>query len=322
MTTARSNTTKSKNKNKSKESLFGINDCHNPRRNTKKGYAFNKRNKTAKKKPALHAAPYNYKTIFLFPHSLGQSRGGVEMAPGRLNKYINRRKHVVKMVKNTGNLFKNIQQLYKANQKTRGKIINIGGDHSMSIATIADTLNKYPDAKVVYFDAHADINTYKSSNSKHYHGMPLSFITGLNRNAKFGFIKNKLPFTNLLYIGSRCWDTFEVNEVYKDDIKFLTPDDINLHFKESLNKIMDFVGDSPIHVSFDVDSIDPKYIPSTGTPVKNGIQLQNAITILDYLNGLNIVNMDITELNMKLGKGNDGEKSLINTEHLFHKFLQ
>jgi arginase len=110
--------------------------------------------------------------------------------------------------------------------------------------------------------------------------------------------------------------------VYNKKIKFLTPNDINNDFENSLNKIKTFVGDSPIHVSFDVDSVDPKYIPSTGTPVKNGIEMNKAITILDNLNNNNeIVNMDITELNMDLGKKRDGIKSGINTEKIFHKFI-
>jgi arginase len=212
--------------------------------------------------------------------------------------------------------------LYNKNKSLKGQLINIGGDHSMSIATISDTLNKYPNAKVIYFDAHADINTYKSSKSKHYHGMPLSFITGMDIDKNFSFIKNKLPFENLLYIGSRCWDIFEVNEIYKKNIKFLTPDEINNNFKESLNKIMNFVGNSPVHVSFDVDAIDPKYIPSTGTSVKNGIELNNAIKILDNLNNTKIVNMDITELNDQLGTRDDVYKSIKNTELLFSKFLK
>jgi arginase len=151
--------------------------------------------------------------------------------------------------------------------------------------------------------------------------MPLSFVTGIDHNKKFPFIKNKLPFENLLYIGSRCWDIFEVNEVYKKNIQILTPDDINKDFNGSINKIMNFVGNSPVHVSFDVDSIDPKYIPSTGTPVKNGVELNNAIKILDNLNNTNIVNVDITELNKELGSKSDGNKSVKNTEILFHKFL-
>ena len=295
-------------------SLFGINDCHKP----KKNYTFKKYSKKTMK---LKEKPYNYKTIILFPHKLGQTKTGTEKAPKYLNKFINRKKHNVKLVKNTGNFFKNINELYKKNEKSVGKIVNIGGDHSMSIATIADTLNKYPDSKVVYFDAHADINTYKSSNSKHYHGMPLAFVTGIDSDKKFTFLKNLLPFENLLYIGSRCWDIFEVNEVYKNKIKFLTPNDINNNFEDSLNKIMNFVGDSPIHLSFDVDSIDPKYIPSTGTPVKNGVEIGKAMTILSNLNSKNIVNVDITELNMDLGSKKDGIKSGKNTEKIFDKFL-
>jgi arginase len=295
-------------------SLFGINDCLKP----KKNFTFKKYNK---KSNIRKQKKFDYKNIILFPHNLGQTKIGVEKAPKYLNKFINHKKHLVKLVKNTGNMFKNIIELYKANEYCNGKIINIGGDHSMAIATIADTMNKHPNAKVIYFDAHADMNTYKSSKSKHYHGMPLSFVTGIDSSKKFPFIKNLLPFDNLLYIGSRCWDKFEVNEIYKERVKFLTPNEINDDFENSLNIIMNFVGDSPIHVSFDVDSIDPKYIPSTGTPVKNGIEINKAIKILNNLNNTNIVNMDITELNLQLGTKNDSVKSGKNTEKLFHNFL-
>jgi arginase len=226
-------------------------------------------------------------------------------------------------VKNTNHFFKNINDLYDLNAKLTGKIVNIGGDHSMAIATIADTMNKYPNAKVIYFDAHADLNTYESSKSKHYHGMPLSFITGIDddRDKHFPFIKNKLPVENLLYIGSRCWDPFERDEIYKRNIKFIVPDDINQHFDQYLTKILEFAGNDPIHISFDVDSIDPSFIPSTGTPVANGLDLNKAKMILDKLNGGNVVKLDITELNMDLGTRADAKKSGINTEKLFSKFL-
>jgi arginase len=302
------------------KSLFGINDCHKPLRNTKKSYAFNKKIKPYKM--SLVSKPYNYPNIIRFPHKLGQTKHGVDKAPEYLDKYINHDTHKITCVKNHGNLFKNIAALYNANNKITGKRINIGGDHSMAIATIAYTMNKHPGAKVIYFDSHADLNTYAASGSKHYHGMPLSFVTGLDTDKKFKFIKNKLKFNNLLYIGGRCWDIFERDEVLKHNIRFLEPKDINNHFAESMNKILDFVGNSPVHISFDVDSIDPKYIPSTGTPVKHGILLQNAIKILDNLNNnSNIVNMDITELNMDLGTASDAEKSGKNTVELFKKFL-
>ena len=310
------------------ESLFGINDCHKPKKNTKKNYAFNK--PAAAKSTAAAAAATrkifklnkkpNINNFILFPSSLGQTKIGAEKAPAFLANYIRRKQRKIKTVPDTGDLYKNLNQLYQANDSMTGKRINVGGDHSMSIATIAYTINHYPNAKVIYFDAHGDINTYKSSKSKHYHGMPLSFVTKLNRDKRFGFIKNKLDFADILYIGSRCWDRFEVNQVYKHNIKFLEPDDINKHFAESMRKIKEFVGDSPVHISFDVDSIDPKYIPSTGTAVKNGVELNNAIKILANVSK-NIVNMDITELNMEVGSKQDGKKSGMNTVKLFKAFL-
>jgi arginase len=309
------NKTRNKKTRKNKESLFGIDDCNRPKRNTKKLFIFGNRS-TSKNRKRIKGGKFN--KFILFAHDLGQTKHGVDKAVPYIAKFIKRDKINVKI---TNDLYKNINALYKANDSFAEKRINVGGDHSMSIATIAHTLNKYPDAKVVYFDAHADINTYKSSKSKHYHGMPLSFVTGLNSDKRFPFIKEKLGFDNLLYIGSRCWDPYEVNEVYKHNIKFLEPDEINKNFKASMEKILSFVGDSPIHVSFDVDSIDPKYIPSTGTPVKNGIELTNGIKILDALNKRNLVNMDITELNMDLGTKNDGIKSGKNTVKLFKHFL-
>jgi arginase len=305
-------------------SQFGIDDCYKPKQNTKKAYLFNRKNTTRK----LYNTPkpptsVDYKTIILFPHSLGQTKLGVDKAPAFINKFINHKTHIVETVKNTGNMFKNILNLYNVNAAVTGPRVNIGGDHSMAVATIAYTLNTYANAKVIYFDAHADLNTYKSSHSKHYHGMPLSFLTGIDYNKHFKFIKTKLAFSNLLYIGSRCFDIFEADEVYKHNILVLTPDDINKHFKESFNKILQFLGNSPTHISFDVDSIDPAYIPSTGTPVKNGLRLNNAKQILNKLSAMgNIVNMDITELNLELGSSLDKTKSGKNAVKLFNKFLR
>jgi arginase len=192
----------------------------------------------------------------------------------------------------------------------------------MSIATIADTMNRYPNAKVIYFDAHADINTYASSNSKHYHGMPLSFVTGIDRDSKFTFIKNKLKLENLLYIGGRCWDTFERDLIYKHNIKHIDPHELNTDFENATNKILTFAGNSPIHVSFDVDSMDKSLVPSTGTAVKGGIKMNIGKDILQQIkNNTNVVNVDITELNMDLGTQKESQRSLKNTDELFKSFL-
>uniref|UniRef100_A0A6C0E5H7 Arginase n=1 Tax=viral metagenome TaxID=1070528 RepID=A0A6C0E5H7_9ZZZZ len=302
-------------------SSFGIDNCKKPRSNKRmyKKNSFTRKNKAIKKINANNVVIDNF---ILFPNSLGQTRDGVELSPSYIIKHIKRKKtRNVHPVSITNDMFQNINNLYNTNSHIHSPRINIGGDHTMAIATIAHSLNNYDDLKVIYFDAHADINTLEESESKHYHGMPLSFVTGLDYDNKFGFIKNKLRFENLLYIGSRCLDKFEVDEIYKRNIKYLTPVDINNNYEESIRKIVDFVGSSPIHISFDVDAIDPEYIPSTGTPVKNGVELQAAINTLDVLRTKNLVSLDITELNMKLGTSTESKKSMKNTLTLFKAFL-
>jgi hypothetical protein len=126
----------------------------------------------------------------------------------------------------------------------------------------------------------------------------------------------------LIKDGANTIDKFEVDELYKRNIKYLTPDDINNNYEESMSKIINFVGNSPIHISFDVDAIDPEYIPSTGTHVKNGVQLQTAINTLDVLRTKKLVSLDITELNMKLGTISESKKSMKNTLRLFNAFLE
>ena len=201
-----------------------------------------------------------------------------------------------------------VNNLYQENKKINEPKINIGGDHSMAISTIADSLNKHKNLKVIWIDAHPDINTYENSVSKNVHGMPLSYLTGLDSSEHFSFIKNKLPFDNLMYIGIRDIDEFEKDIIFKNNIKCLTVDDINNNNDQSIEKILNFINDDPVHLSFDVDGIDPSYIPCTGTDVPNGLNIDSTKNILDNIN--NIVNIDITELNLELGNDNDKFKLL------------
>jgi arginase len=274
----------------SQKSMFGINDCHRVRKNTKKSYTFGKRLKKTKTMKLRPMSKNKFKHIILFSHKLGQTKPGVDKTPVYMKSFINPKNHKIINVKSTGDMFKNIQHLYKANKKCgKRPIVNIGGDHSMAIATIAHTLNEFPNAKVLYFDAHGDINTFASSKSKHYHGMPLSFITGLDHDTRFSFIKNKLSFDNLCYFGTRCLDPAERDVIYDKNIKYVESSELNEHINEVIQKVDNFIGDSPVHLSFDVDSVDPSFIPSTGTSVKHGIRYSIAIQMLNYLYTKNIV---------------------------------
>ena len=232
---------------------------------------------------------------------LGQTKFGVKNTPNLVKKLIGKNKHYFNVNCNN-NIFYNLNNLYNISCKVKGPRINFGGDHSMAISTVAYSLNQNKNTKVIWIDAHADINTFKSSYTKNIHGMPVSFLTGLDTNTNFSFIKNLLPLENILYIGVRDMDDFEKETLHNNNINIIQVKDIRSNFSESINYINDFVGDDPIHISFDVDSIDPKLIHSTGTPVSNGLNVKEAKNIINTLYKRNLVNIDVTELNLNIGK--------------------
>ena len=98
----------------------------------------------------------------------------------------------------------------------------IGGDHSIAIGTVAGSLDYYKkDLTTIWVDAHADINTYESSLTKNVHGMPLSFLTGMDRSF-INMGNNTLSTDNLLYYGLRDVDDFEQEVINKHNIQYMT----------------------------------------------------------------------------------------------------
>ena len=263
-----------------------------------------------------------------FPHLLGQKKLGVNKTGRYLKKVLKNEFIDIKCnnsIRNRyPNMVNNLWKLYRENI-FYSKKINIGGDHSMSIATVADSLNRTEEGelKVLWFDAHPDINTYRSSPSKNFHGMPLSFLTGLDENDDFSFIINKLPIQNIMYIGIRDINKYEQKIIDKYNIWTITPDEINDDPQECYQIMKSFVGNDPFHLSFDVDCLDPSIIPCTGTPVKNGLQLEQTKDIIDkLLDRHNLINMDITELNLEIGTEYQQLISLDNFLYLFDKHFE
>ena len=266
-----------------------------------------------------------FNNIIYFPHSLGQQREGVDKTPEIIDKFINNNSNRMWVKTNPDNFYKNIENLYRLNRQYLSPKINIGGDHSMAIATVAESLEQDPNVKVLWFDAHPDINTYEMSNSKNYHGMPLSFLTGLDTDSNFPFLKQKLPFENLLYIGIRDIDIFEEYILNEYNIQYISCFDLNKDTATAIKAIDNFIGDSLIHISFDVDCLDPKYMSCTGTSVGEGLELKIVKFLIDslYLNYKDcILNIDITELNLELGTKEEQFLSLANTLSIFEKFLK
>ena len=172
-----------------------------------------------------------FKNIINFSSNLGQCKSGVEKSPYIINKFIENQFINKINIPITDNLINNIENLYYYNKSISDKKINLGGDHSMSIATLADSLNRYNNIKVIWIDAHCDINTYKSSPSKNYHGMPLSILSGIDKESRKDFkFLNNIPYfnlKNLLYLGIRDIDPFEKVILEKYDIEYINVYEIN-----------------------------------------------------------------------------------------------
>ena len=262
-----------------------------------------------------------FRNIILFPHRAGQKRLGVDKTPLLLKPLFHPNCNIIDTPVNN-NLQTNLYNLYKKNFFINGTRVNIGGDHSMSIATVADSIRRYPSLKLIWMDAHADINTYDESITKNYHGMPLSILTGIEKKHSLKFIKTNLSLKNILYIGLRDIDLFEQKIITNNNMNVITIDDIQKNKDDYvLDRISDFTKNHPVHFSFDVDVLDPTVLPSTGTPVENGLQLETCKKIIDNIMTKNIVSVDLTELNLTIGHIEERVKSLIHFTYLFKNYI-
>lgn len=192
-------------------------------------------------------------------------------------------------------------------------VLTLGGDHSIAIGTVSGTAKAIRERlgremAVVWVDAHADINTPETSDSGNIHGMPVAFLTGLateKREEIFGWLKDdqKISTKKLVYIGLRDIDRGEKKILREHGIKAFSMHDIDRH---GIGKVMDmalgWIGtDTPIHLSFDVDALDPMWAPSTGTPVRGGLTLREGDFIAECVHETgSLVAMDLVEVNPSL----------------------
>ena len=175
------------------------------------------------------------------------------------------------------------------------------------------------DIKVLWFDAHPDINSYEKSETKNIHGMVLNYITqiGNNNEYKFDFIpKTPLHPSNILYICIRDIDNYEKEIIQKYNIQQITCDDVNDNPSKTIKIINQFIGNSKYHLSLDIDGLDPRHMPSTGTPVNYGMHLSQLLYILKNINHKNRINTDIVELNTCIGSEFEKEKTLDNVKKI------
>lgn len=188
-------------------------------------------------------------------------------------------------------------------------MLTFGGDHSIAIGTLAGTLQYNPNAKVVWVDAHADINTPASSPSGNVHGMPLAFFFDIVKNERMKELFSWVPSLkreNLVYIGLRDVDPGE-RKIIKDlgITAFYAEDVLEIGIEETMEQTLSQLcpqGNEELHLSFDVDGLDPLFIPATGTPVTGGLSLTDGQYIVNTLmRKTNLISFDLVEVNPMLG---------------------
>lgn len=165
------------------------------------------------------------------------------------------------------------------------KVITIGGDHAVSWGSISGVLKHNPEVGIIYLDAHGDCNISERSASHHIHGMHMTYLMGFGEDKYVGrYTENLLPVENILYVGARSLDPYEVELIKEQGISRITCDVINSDMIQVLDTINDFMSRfKQIHVSLDIDVLDPSIAPGTGVPEVGGITEEALHEVLDFI---------------------------------------
>ena len=255
---------------------------------------------------------------------LGVHIDGSQLAPEILinninKKYINK----IKLIKynnhykkdlNINNRKKNLNEINLFNSNLYNEIssslesnklpLTIGGDHSIAIGSALASINKYNNLGIIWFDAHGDYHTFETTSSGNVHGLPFAAITGYEKKLLTDFHKgNYFNFKNAVLLGARDIDEpYELNNLKDAGVTIITTEDIKKYGIEAMcDKAFSIAsnGTNGIHISYDLDCIDCDIAPGVSVPVKNGINLNDAYSFVDYIikNKEKIKSIDLVEFN-------------------------
>jgi len=188
----------------------------------------------------------------------------------------------------------------------------IGGDHSISIGTVGGVSHDVSTG-LIWIDAHADFNTPETSPSGNIHGMPLAVLTGEGDEnlVNIGRKGKKIDPENVVLFGIRDLDAMEKERLKKTGISVYTMRDIDEQGISSVaNKaLMKFLHMKRLHISLDMDAIDPVEAPGVGTPVPGGLTYREAHLFMEIIaDSQKLTSMDLVEINPILDQANKTAK--------------
>ena len=268
------------------------------------------------------------------PMDLGQSLRGVDMGPSalryaRLGQRLERLGHAVQDLGNievavrgtldsdkTGlaylsEISKSCELVYEAGRKAVADgclPIFMGGDHSIALGTVGEVTHEGPSG-VIWIDAHGDYNTPETSPSGNIHGMPLAALMGHGppELVDLGRPGAKVRPEDVMVIALRDIDAFEREMLRKSRMGLYTMSEIDERgiaevAREALRRLKHL---DRLHVSLDMDSLDPMYAPGVGTAVPGGLNYREAHLLMELIAADGrIGSVDVVEINPMLDERN------------------
>jgi arginase len=268
------------------------------------------------------------------PMDLGQNRRGVDMGPSAV-RYAGLQAHLAQLgyeVHDEGNVFvpnpeeeiaegdsrrlkavtAACQSIYEIGRRCLTEqefAIFLGGDHSISIGTVAGAASQGQPIGLIWIDAHGDFNIPETSPTGNIHGMPVAVIAGQGNAdlVNLGSPGPKVHPTHIIQIGIRNLDSLEKKRLTQSGVGVYTMrhlDELGMAAvaRQALDRLRHL---SHIHVSLDMDSLDPSEAPGVGTPVPGGLTYREAHLLMEILGDSGRVgSLDIVEINPILDEGN------------------
>ncbi|MFX3630847.1 MAG: arginase [Ectobacillus sp.] len=275
-------------------------------------------------------------SIIGVPMDLGQTRRGVDMGPSamRYAGMVERLVNIGHEVEDLGDLFversKQIKQEDNPKLKNLGQVVEVcselahtvdsvlqrnrfplvlGGDHSIAIGTLAGITKHKKNLGVIWYDAHGDLNTEEISPSGNIHGMSLAASLGyghpLLTNLYGAYPKIKKE--NIVIIGARALDEGEKEFIYREGIKVFTMHEIDrMGMAAVMEETIRYLSHTDgVHLSLDLDGLDPHDAPGVGTPVIGGLTYRESHLAMEMLAESGIItSAEFVEVNPILDEKN------------------
>ncbi len=190
----------------------------------------------------------------------------------------------------------------------------LGGDHSISLGSVSGVAHVYKNIGVIWVDAHADFNTDETTPSGNIHGMILAALAGIgnNRLTHASGWTPKINKETIVILGARDLDIPEQKLLRTHNISVFTMSDIDQRGMTEVMKEAIAIAsqhDNPIHLSLDLDSLDPREAPGVGTPVRGGLSYREAHLAMELVSASQrLVSMDVVEVNPILDSENTTAK--------------